>query len=196
MCLTRDPALPCSGGIQWAWDDSLCKDTAEAHGFSFLANHSSFEEQFHEARCMRSPPPPHLPAACTYAARLEQPSLCAVLVLTGCIPSHPLTPTPSPPPPPLVGSLHQLHQLQTHQGLAPPRLPGVGVACPAPTPQSGPTLTLIPRLYPHTAPKPIVPGGGRSTHTHYLPTQVWQYYGSTYSLCIGVGGSQPAHSLR
>ena len=143
-----------------------------------------------------APLPPHLPAACAYAAHVEQPSLRAVLVLTGCIPSHPLTPTPSPPPLPLVGSLHQLHQLQTHQGLAPPRLPGVGVACPAPTPQSGPTLTLIPRLYPHTAPKPIVPGGGRSTHTHYLPTQVWQYYGSTYSLCIGVGGSQPAHSLR
>lgn len=56
--LTRDPALPCSGGIQWAWDDSLCKDTGEAHSFSFLANHSSFEEQFHEAPRMRSHPSP------------------------------------------------------------------------------------------------------------------------------------------
>ena len=196
MCLTRDPALPCSGGIQWAWDDSLCKDTAEAHGFSFLANHSSFEEQFHEARCMRSPPPPPSPSS----LRIRSSRRAALLARSSRLDRmHPLTPAYTdarPSPPPLVGSLHQLHQLQTHQGLAPPRLPGVGVACPAPTPQSGPTLTLTPRLYPHTAPKPIVPGGGRSTHTHYLPTQVWQYYGSTYSLCIGVGGSQPAHSLR
>ena len=53
--LSRVPP-PCSGGIQWAWDDALCKDTGEAHGFPFLANHSSFEEQFHEARCMHTHP--------------------------------------------------------------------------------------------------------------------------------------------
>ena len=41
--------FPCSGGIQWAWDDSLCTGTRV--GKDFRHGHATLEEQFREVRC-------------------------------------------------------------------------------------------------------------------------------------------------
>ena len=58
-----------SGGIQWAWDDSLCKETNG--GYKFFSD--NFEDQFKEVRCV----PPVGLADCPHHKQKQTPTLIA-----------------------------------------------------------------------------------------------------------------------